>query len=182
MKSEHLRALSVSTLSSQLALRGSTRLDHWALGRIQQAVAPSPLRFVLWDGYAIGPDDRPIATITVKNRTALYKWLWNPDLNFGEGYMSGAVEVRGDLVRDARGGLSRDGRLAAASLVDAGAEQHAERVARERPPSLRHRQRLLPALARSTDAVHLRLLPDARRDARRRRRSPRWRWCRGSCG
>jgi cyclopropane-fatty-acyl-phospholipid synthase len=99
MKSERLRALSVSTLSSQLALRGSTRLDHWALGRIQQAVAPSPLRFVLWDGHAIGPDDRPIATITVKNRTALYKWLWNPDLNFGEGYMSGAVEVRGDLVQ-----------------------------------------------------------------------------------
>ena len=110
MKSERLRALSVPTVSSELALRGSTRLDHWALGRIQQAVAPAPLRFVLWDGYAIGPDDAPVATITIKNRTALYRWMWNPDLNFGEGYMSGAVDVRGDLVRDARGRLSRDGR------------------------------------------------------------------------
>ena len=97
MKSERLRALSVPR-SSELTLRGSTRLDHWAVGRIQQAVAPAPLRFVLWDGYAIGTGDAPIATITVKNRAALYKWLWNPDLNFGEGYMSGAVEVSGDLV------------------------------------------------------------------------------------
>ena len=56
MKSERLRALSVPTVSSELAALGSTRLDHWALGRIQQAVAPAPLRFVLWDGYAIGPD------------------------------------------------------------------------------------------------------------------------------
>ncbi len=39
-----------------------------------------------------------MATILIKNRPALFKWLWNPDLNFGEGYMSGAVEVRGDLV------------------------------------------------------------------------------------
>jgi len=101
MKSERLRALSVSSTSStssEVAALGSTRLDHWALGRIQQAVAPAPLRFELWDGYAIGPDHTPIATLTVKNRPALYKWLWNPDLNFGEGYMSGAVEVRGDLV------------------------------------------------------------------------------------
>jgi cyclopropane-fatty-acyl-phospholipid synthase len=98
MKSERLRALSVST-PSELTLRGSSRFDHWALSRIQQAVSPAPLRFVLWDGYATGPDDTPIATLTIKNRTALYRWLWNPDLNFGEGYMSGAVEVRGDLVQ-----------------------------------------------------------------------------------
>ena len=97
MKSERLRALSVPR-SSELTLRGSTRLDHWAVGRIQQAVAPAPLRFVLWDGYAIGTGDAPIATITVKNRTALYKWLWHPELNFGDGYMSGAVDVHGDLV------------------------------------------------------------------------------------
>ncbi len=98
MKSERLRALSVST-PSELTLRGSSRFDHWALSRIQQAVSPATLRFVLWDGYATGPDDTPIATLTIKNRTALYRWLWNPDLNFGEGYMSGAVEVRGDLVQ-----------------------------------------------------------------------------------
>jgi cyclopropane-fatty-acyl-phospholipid synthase len=98
MKSERLRALSVPSVSPELALRESTRLDRWAVGRVQLGVAPAPLRFVLWDGYAIGPADSPIATITIKNRTALYKWVWNPDLNFGEGYMSGAVDVRGDLV------------------------------------------------------------------------------------
>src|SRR6185295_6116540 len=33
-----------------------------------------------------------------KNRPAILSWVWNPELNFGEAYVSGAVEVSGDLV------------------------------------------------------------------------------------
>src|SRR4029079_2272551 len=36
--------------------------------------------------------------IIFKNRRALLSWVWDPDLNFGEAYMFGAVELRGDLV------------------------------------------------------------------------------------
>jgi cyclopropane-fatty-acyl-phospholipid synthase len=69
------------------------------LSQIQHAVREAPLRFVLWDGFERAPSDpAPIATILIKNRPALFAWLWNPDLNFGEAYMSGAVDVRGDLV------------------------------------------------------------------------------------
>jgi cyclopropane-fatty-acyl-phospholipid synthase len=77
----------------------STRLDRWALARIQQSVASAPLRFLLWDGYELPPPaGSPVATIVFRNRLALFSWVWNPDLYFGEAYMFGAVEIRGDLV------------------------------------------------------------------------------------
>ena len=84
--------------SSDIGSAPSTRLDQWALGRIQRTVASAPLRFVLWDGFELGPS-RSIAAIVFKNRGALYSWVWDPDLNFGEAYMFGAIEIRGDLVR-----------------------------------------------------------------------------------
>ena len=74
-------------------------LDRLALRRIQRSVATAPIRFALWDQYSIaGGAVPPVATIRFKNRRALFGWVWDPDLNFGEGYMSGAVEITGDLV------------------------------------------------------------------------------------
>ncbi len=99
MKREHVHAFPVPTFSAEIAPAASTALDHWALTRIQQTVASARLRLVLWDGYevpmALGA---PLGTIVFKNRRALFSWLWDPDLNFGEAYMFGAVELRGDLV------------------------------------------------------------------------------------
>jgi cyclopropane-fatty-acyl-phospholipid synthase len=77
----------------------STTFDRWALARIQRSVASAPIRFELWDGFALDPAAGPrVGTIRFKNRRTLLGWVWDPDLNFGEAYMSGAVEVRGDLV------------------------------------------------------------------------------------
>ena len=73
-------------------------LDRWALGRIRQTVAAAPLRFMLWDGFELPTPASPVATIVFKNRPALFSWVWDPDLNFGETYMGGAVEIRGDLL------------------------------------------------------------------------------------
>ena len=86
--------------SSNLAPAASTRLDRWALARIQQTVASAPVRFALWDGFGLPSDMRvpPVATIVFKNRPALLSWVWDSELYFGETYMSGAVEIRGDLV------------------------------------------------------------------------------------
>jgi cyclopropane-fatty-acyl-phospholipid synthase len=87
------------TLFSDAVSAGSTMLDRWALGRIQQTVASAPLRFMLWDGFELLPHaGSPVATIVFKNRHALFSWVWDPDLNFGEAYMFGAVEIRGDLL------------------------------------------------------------------------------------
>src|SRR5512135_1545761 len=79
-------------------MSGSARIDRWALTQIQRHVASAPLRFELWDGFAVAPlTAAPIATILFRNRRSLLKTAWDPELNFGEGYMSGDVEVHGDL-------------------------------------------------------------------------------------
>jgi cyclopropane-fatty-acyl-phospholipid synthase len=101
MKSEQLNALTAPTFSSRAAPLASTALDRWALTRIHRMVATAPLRFLLWDGYESLPLSNSAAplvgTIQFKNRLALFSWLWDPDLYFGETYMFGAVDVRGDL-------------------------------------------------------------------------------------
>jgi cyclopropane-fatty-acyl-phospholipid synthase len=76
----------------------STAFDHWALKGVQRVVARAPIRFVLWDGFAVGPPGHEaVASVLLKNRGALLSWLWDPELNFGETYMCGAIEVGGEL-------------------------------------------------------------------------------------
>jgi cyclopropane-fatty-acyl-phospholipid synthase len=63
-------------------------------------VAGGRFRLALWDGFETpSPTDAPVATIIFKNRRALFGFLSNPELNFGEAYMFGAADIRGDLVR-----------------------------------------------------------------------------------
>jgi cyclopropane-fatty-acyl-phospholipid synthase len=119
MKARHVHAFPVPTFSSEVAPMASTALDRWALARIQRTVASARIRFTLWDGFE-APSTRgaPVGTIVFKNRHALFSWVWDPDLNFGEAYMFGAVELRGDLVamlneiyRGLGGSTSRSWRL-----------------------------------------------------------------------
>ena len=88
------------TFSSHIIPARSSPLDRWAVRRIQHSVAGAPLRFKLWDGFELASvTASPAATVVFKNRRALFSWIWDPDLNFGEAYMSGAVEIEGDLRR-----------------------------------------------------------------------------------
>src|SRR5713226_9378106 len=99
MKHEHARAVHAPTFSAEIAPIASTSLDRWALTRIHRTVASARLRFMLWDGFeAPSLAGAPVGTIVFKNRRALYSWVWDPDLNFGEACMFGAVEIHGDLV------------------------------------------------------------------------------------
>jgi cyclopropane-fatty-acyl-phospholipid synthase len=99
MKQGRAYAFPAPTFSGEIAPIASTRLDRWALARIQRTVQTAPLRFRLWDGFELSSTaGAPVATIIIKNRRALFSWVWDPDLNFGEAYMFGAVEIRGDLV------------------------------------------------------------------------------------
>ena len=80
------------------AVNPSTGLDRRILAAVQRRVATTPVTFMLWDGYEIptaaGP---PVGTILFRSRSALVRWLWDAELNFGETYVSGDVELRGDL-------------------------------------------------------------------------------------
>jgi cyclopropane-fatty-acyl-phospholipid synthase len=99
MKPEYAHAFPAPTFSNEIAPIASTALDRWMLARIQHTVASAPVRFRLWDGFELPSARSPVATVAFKNRRALFSWVWDPDLNFGEAYMFGAVEIRGDLVR-----------------------------------------------------------------------------------
>jgi cyclopropane-fatty-acyl-phospholipid synthase len=100
MKPEHAHAFPVPTFSDEIAPMASTALDRWVIARIQATVASARVRFLLWDGFEVPATSggAPVGTIVFRNRRALFSWIWNPDLNFGEAYMFGAVELRGDLV------------------------------------------------------------------------------------
>jgi cyclopropane-fatty-acyl-phospholipid synthase len=98
MLAERIHSPAVLRFTDRSGSRQSTRLDRWALARLQKLVEGAPIRFVLWDGFALQPPDRePVASIVFRNRRALVGWLLDPELNFGETYMCGAVEIRGDL-------------------------------------------------------------------------------------
>jgi cyclopropane-fatty-acyl-phospholipid synthase len=100
MMGEPMRALATTRhqpFSDASVSNRSTQLDRWVLERIRQTVATAAIRFALWDGFELPCAAQPIATIVFRNRQALFSWIWDPDLNFGEAYMFGAVEIRGDL-------------------------------------------------------------------------------------
>lgn len=99
MELDPLHAQTVQNLADRTTASGSTWFDRWALGRIQRAVPTARLRFVLWDGFELrSGGGSPVGTIVLKNRRALLSWVWDPELNFGEQYMFGGVDIRGDLV------------------------------------------------------------------------------------
>lgn len=98
-RGERVRPLTLSAHLSDRSSGASTSLDRWALARIQQTVKSAPIRFVLWDGFELpSMTGTAVGTILFRNRPALFGWVWDPELNFGEAYMSGAVEIRGDLL------------------------------------------------------------------------------------
>ena len=57
-----------------------------------------PVRFELWDGSALGPDDG-VGTVHVRSSDALRRILWAPgELGFGRAYVAGDIEVEGDII------------------------------------------------------------------------------------
>jgi cyclopropane-fatty-acyl-phospholipid synthase len=58
-----------------------------------------PVRVVLWNGEEIsGSIDPPSARITVRDEATLLGLILNPDIQFGEAYSEGRIDVEGDLV------------------------------------------------------------------------------------
>jgi cyclopropane-fatty-acyl-phospholipid synthase len=76
-------------------------IDRWLVSLIRKGLGPLPARMILWDGSAWSLDTEPrgpIAELVVRDRRALFGLVRHPSLSFGESYMTGAIEVRGDLV------------------------------------------------------------------------------------
>jgi cyclopropane-fatty-acyl-phospholipid synthase len=75
-----------------------TPIDRWLAGRVQSTIADGPVRLELWDGrLAPGAPGDAIGDMVVGGRRALLGLVVNPDLYFGEGYMTGQIRIRGSL-------------------------------------------------------------------------------------
>jgi len=73
-------------------------LDAWLLRLLQRAFGTAPVRFALCDGPRAEPARAPRGTLVIRDRNTLLGLLLDPELNFGEAYMRGTLEARGDLV------------------------------------------------------------------------------------
>jgi cyclopropane-fatty-acyl-phospholipid synthase len=76
-------------------------LDRWLVSLVRKGLGPLPARMVLWDGsvWALGEEGQPVvADLLMRDRRALFGLVRHPSLSFGESYMTGAIEVRGDLL------------------------------------------------------------------------------------
>jgi cyclopropane-fatty-acyl-phospholipid synthase len=68
--------------------------------RLLNALGRPPLALVLWNGEEIGAGSGPAETrLRIRDRGSFYRLLARPDLQFGELYSAGRLEVEGDLVR-----------------------------------------------------------------------------------
>jgi cyclopropane-fatty-acyl-phospholipid synthase len=74
--------------------------DKWVLGKILEASGQAPIRLVVKGGADVSPRGvAPVATVVLKDRRTLAGLLRDPEVNFGDAYMDGSLEVEGDFVR-----------------------------------------------------------------------------------
>jgi cyclopropane-fatty-acyl-phospholipid synthase len=75
-------------------------LSRLALARVTVLLRGVPIRLELWDGSSATPSNLPpVATVAIGDMATLLDLVRRGDLAFGEAYVAGRIEVRGDLVR-----------------------------------------------------------------------------------
>lgn len=85
-------------LSDRSPSSTSTSIDRFLICRVRDTLAGASMRYVLWDGYACEGPGPLVASIVFRNRAALYGLALNPQHHFAEAYVSGALDVEGDLL------------------------------------------------------------------------------------
>jgi len=86
-----------STARAPAARVGSA--DRWLLRLLLHGLGDPPLRVSLWDGQGVSTAaGEPLGSLRINDRATLWRLLYRPDLEFGEAYTDGRIEVTGDLV------------------------------------------------------------------------------------
>ncbi len=87
-----------------VARQAIDRIAIRALAALLDRLEDVPVRVALWDGRELGaPADRAVATLRLADRGALLRLLYDVELEFGELYREGRLDVEGDLVGLLRG-------------------------------------------------------------------------------
>jgi cyclopropane-fatty-acyl-phospholipid synthase len=81
-----------------------------------------PVRFVFWDGSAVGPEDGP-GTVILRSARVLTRLIWSPDeLGLARGFVSGDIDLDGrlfDLLEALHEAMSGPRRLSPRALASA---------------------------------------------------------------
>lgn len=76
------------------------KTERWLAKRVLEMAGNPPIAFVLWDGTEIATDQQAvIGRLLIHDRRALRKLAINPDLELGDLYSAGRIDVEGDLAQ-----------------------------------------------------------------------------------
>jgi cyclopropane-fatty-acyl-phospholipid synthase len=86
-------------LEKSSAEKQSDSLSRWLIARLWPLIEGTPVGITLWDGTHLYGGVKPIvAHVSIHDRITLLKILFNPELNMGEAYKNGKIDIEGDLV------------------------------------------------------------------------------------
>lgn len=103
-KSEPLSIPAVSEYSGEAGEAAVTQgkplaAEKWLMRKFLAAMGHPPIQVALWDGEDLcSPGRPPMARVLIRNRSALYRLLVNPNLHFGDDYSTGLIDVEGELI------------------------------------------------------------------------------------
>jgi cyclopropane-fatty-acyl-phospholipid synthase len=85
--------------SAPVAAGKVNALDRLAGRQLLQFIGNPAIDIALWDGRTVSPGiNKPVATLTFRDRASLYLTLLRPELYWGDLYSQGRAGVDGDLV------------------------------------------------------------------------------------
>lgn len=74
--------------------------SRWLARKLYEGAGHPPAQLRLWDGTEVGgAGNAAVARLRIRNLNTLLRLVAHPDLYFGETYMSGELEIEGDLIR-----------------------------------------------------------------------------------
>lgn len=77
----------------------SFAVERQLLQRLLHRLGNPPVALALWDGReVVAPNAAPAVRLRVKDRATLWRLAVDPELQFGEAYSDGTLEVDGDLL------------------------------------------------------------------------------------
>ena len=73
--------------------------EHTWLRKLLDLIEFPPVCLVLWNGHEVAPSSAPpVARMLVRDRNALFRLIANPELEFGELYSAGRIDIEGSLL------------------------------------------------------------------------------------